>query len=71
MNLTVFNMKSPDHYLKSEIQPLEYIVANDLNFIEGNIIKYITRYKYKDGINDLIKAQAYLKLLIEKENERK
>ena len=64
-------MKSPNHYLKSGIQPLEYIIANDLSFIEGNIIKYVTRYKYKDGVEDLLKAQEYLKLLIEKYNDPK
>ena len=62
-------MKSPYHYLKSGIQPLEYIIANDLSFIEGNIIKYVTRYKHKDGVEDLLKAQEYLKLLIEKNND--
>ena len=64
-------MKSPNHYLKSGIQPLEYIIANDLSFIEGNIIKYVTRYKHKDGVEDLLKAQEYLRLLIEKHNDPK
>ncbi|MFN8992439.1 MAG: DUF3310 domain-containing protein, partial [Pseudomonadota bacterium] len=38
------------HYKDMAIQPLEYILANKLNFIEGNIIKYITRYHLKGGI---------------------
>ena len=59
----------PDHYNKSEIDPLDYILANKLDFVEGNIIKYITRYKHKDGIKDLIKAQDYLTKLIEREGE--
>ena len=59
----------PDHYNKSEIEPLDYILANKLDFVEGNIIKYITRYKHKDGIKDLIKAQDYLTKLIEREGE--
>ena len=64
-------MKSPNHYSKSGIKPFEYIIANDLSFIEGNIIKYVTRYKHKDGVEDLLKAQEYLKLLIEKNNDTK
>jgi len=62
---------SGDHYKKMKIQPTEYILANDLGFIEGNIIKYISRYKFKNGIEDLRKAEHYIKMLIEnkKENE--
>ena len=71
VNHTDFKMKSPDHYSKSGIQPLDYIIANDLSFIEGNIIKYVTRYKHKDGVEDLLKAQEYLRLLIEKHNDPK
>jgi hypothetical protein len=54
-----------DHYQKLKIQPLDYIQANNLGFIEGNIIKYVTRYKDKNGVEDLKKAQHYLNYLIE------
>ena len=54
-----------DHY-KTAIQPIEYILANDLGFCEGNVIKYVTRYQNKNGIEDLKKAQHYLQFLIEK-----
>lgn len=57
---------TPEHYSERAIQPIEYIEANGLGFCEGNIIKYITRYKSKDGINDLRKAEWYLKCLIDK-----
>ena len=59
----------PEHYYNSDlgIQPLEYIIANNLDFLEGNIVKYVTRYMNKDGIEDLIKAQRYLDKLIERE----
>jgi hypothetical protein len=59
----------PEHYHNSDlgIQPLEYILANNLDFLEGNIVKYVTRYLNKDGIEDLIKAQRYLDKLIERE----
>lgn len=53
-----------DHYRKYAIQPTEYIVKNRLNFVEGNIIKYVTRYKDKNGLEDLYKAKHYLDILI-------
>jgi hypothetical protein len=57
------------HY-KTAIQPIEYVFANRLGFCEGNIVKYVTRYKNKNGIEDLEKARHYLDLLIENiENE--
>jgi hypothetical protein len=58
------------HYVEQSIQPWDYIVSNDMGFLEGNIVKYISRYKYKDGINDLEKALHYLTKLIEITNER-
>lgn len=53
-----------DHY-KTEIQPWDFIIANDLGYLEGNIIKYVSRYKKKGGMADLLKAQHYLQKLIE------
>lgn len=52
------------HYSKYAIQPTEYILKNNLNFCEGNVIKYITRYKDKGGVEDLRKARHYLDILI-------
>lgn len=57
-----------DHYL-TEIQPWDFIIANNLAFLEGNIIKYICRYKNKGGVEDLYKADHYLKKLIETEEK--
>ena len=57
---------NPPHY-ETGIQPLDYIIANKLDFIEGNIIKYVTRYPSKGGVDDLIKAKKYLDILIERE----
>lgn len=59
-----------DHYQKRAIQPIEYILDNDLNFCEGCVIKYVTRWRDKGGIEDLRKAKHYLEFLIEQE-ERK
>ena len=55
-----------DHYQKNEIQPIDIIDANKLGFYEGNIIKYVLRYKNKNGIEDLKKAKWYLDRMIEK-----
>lgn len=52
------------HYAKYAIQPTEYIIKNGLGFCEGNVIKYVTRYKDKNGIEDLRKARHYLDILI-------
>ena len=54
-----------DHYMDKVIQPWDYIVSNNLGFLEGNIVKYITRWKEKNGVADLRKAQHYLAKLIE------
>jgi hypothetical protein len=53
----------PEHY-DMTIQPVDFIVANDIPFIEGNIIKYLCRHRSKGRINDLIKAQHYLDMLM-------
>ena len=58
-----------DHYKNYEIQPIDYIIANDIPFVEGNIIKYVTRWRDKGGVSDLRKAQHYIQLLIEVEIE--
>jgi hypothetical protein len=60
-------IKKPNHYEGFGISPLEYIIVNELDFIEGNIIKYVSRYQSKGGVNDLLKAQTYLEKLIERE----
>jgi hypothetical protein len=57
------------HYKKLKIQPTEFIHANNLSFIEGNIIKYVVRHKDKNGIEDLKKAKHYIDLLIKFEYE--
>lgn len=53
------------HYSSMSIQPIDFIVANNLPFIEGNIVKYVARYKNKNGLQDLLKAKHYLDMLIE------
>ena len=58
---------SGSHYKNKGIQPIAYIHANQLGFCEGNVIKYVTRHKEKNGKADLEKAIHYLELLIELE----
>ena len=58
-----------NHYSKLKIQPMEYCLQNDLNYGQSNAIKYITRYKDKNGIEDLKKAIHCIELLIEFEEK--
>ena len=56
------------HYKDLPIQPVEYIYANAIGYFEGNVIKYVSRWRAKNGIADLEKAKHYIELLIEMEN---
>lgn len=55
------------HYQVS-IQPWDYIHSNGIGYLAGNIVKYVSRYKSKNGLEDLRKAQHYLEKLIEEES---
>ena len=54
-----------NHYKNYKIQPVEFIIKNNIGFVEGNIIKYILRFKEKGGVQDLEKAKHYIELLID------
>jgi len=54
-----------DHYKSKGIQPWDFIVTNKLGYLEGNIIKYVSRHAEKGGVTDLLKAKHYLEKLIE------
>ena len=56
------------HYKTLAIQPWDYIIQNNLGFLEGNVIKYVTRWKEKEGLQDLQKARHFLDKLIEVNN---
>lgn len=57
-----------DHYTRGGIQPIDYIHANDMDFMTGNIIKYATRWRYKgQALSDLRKVIHYAELLIDAE----
>ena len=52
------------YYTRGDVETMTYINSNDMNFAEGNVIKYVTRYKTKGGKDDLHKAKYYLDQLI-------
>ena len=54
------------HYKFFNIQPYEFISKNDLSFFQGNVIKYVCRYKHKNGVEDLEKIKHYCDLEIKK-----
>lgn len=53
----------PKHY-DMEIPPVEFIVANQIPFLEANVIKYVCRHKNKGGKQDILKAIEYLQFII-------
>tara|TARA_R110000824_G_scaffold100463_1_gene238866 strand:+ start:190 stop:477 length:288 start_codon:yes stop_codon:yes gene_type:complete len=58
---------SPKHYSQFKIEPFRFINENKLGFAEGNVVKYVCRWRDKGGVDDLKKAIRYIELLIEGE----
>ena len=72
VNVSALNKQvSGNHYKDKGIQPIVYIHANELGFCEGNVVKYVTRHKEKNGAADIKKAIHYLELLLELEYKDK
>lgn len=59
-----------NHYKQFPIQPVEFINTNSLSYMQGNVIKYVVRYPFKNGIADLEKARHYIEMLIEFERNK-
>jgi len=59
------NDQSPIHYRQEAIQVWDFIIANEIPYMEGNIIKYICRWREKGGLEDLQKAKHYIEKLME------
>ena len=59
-----------DHYKTQVIQPWDFIASNGIGFLAGNVVKYVARYKAKNGMEDLKKARHYLDKLIETEQAK-
>jgi len=62
-------IKKPKHYAKHNIEPIDFITENKLSFCEGNVIKYICRWRDKGGIESLKKAKQYIDFIIDKESK--
>jgi len=56
-----------NHYIDFKIMPIEYISKNKLDFLEGNIVKYISRHRNKNGAEDIRKIIHYAELILELE----
>jgi len=58
------HQESGNHYKRYKIQPVEFCQANELNYCESNVIKYVVRHRDKNGLEDLKKARHYIDMLI-------
>ena len=69
-------IKHPPHYFRFKIEPITFIMQNNIPYAEGNAIKYICRWRHKhktkeEQLGDLKKAIQYINLLIEQETQEK
>jgi len=60
-------IREPSHYTQWRIEPITFIMENNIPFCEANVIKYVMRWRQKNGIQDLEKAKRYIDMIIEKE----
>ena len=58
------------HYSDQVIQVWDYVTINNIPYLEGNVIRYISRWRAKGGLQDLLKAKHYVEKLIENEQQR-
>ena len=65
---TLMDKISPDYYQKGNIEVTDFIIDQSMSFLEGNVVKYICRWKNKGGVDDLRKAITYIEKIIEGEN---
>lgn len=62
------NVILPTHYSRHKIEPVHFIGENRLDFLVGNVIKYVLRFDAKNGLEDINKARRYLDMLYERES---
>jgi len=62
-------VEHPSHYNKG-IEVWDFTTSHNMGFLDGNIVKYISRFRHKNGLQDLYKARQYLDKLIEVEETR-
>lgn len=60
-----------DHYEKLSIQVWDYVDANELDYFQGSIIKYVTRWRDKGGVEDLRKAKHFIEKYIELKGKKR
>ena len=68
-------VKEPPHYFRFKIEPITFIMQNDIPYAEGNAIKYLCRWRWKHKtkeaqIEDLKKAKQYIDLILEHEDNK-
>lgn len=68
-HMAIKTQEGGDHYKGMKIQPVQYIHANGIGYCEGAVIKYVSRWRNKNGIEDLRKAKHFIDLLIELESD--
>ena len=66
-NSALNKQEGGNHYKGYAIQPVQYAHANHLDFFQGSVIKYVTRFRDKNGKEDLLKARHFIDMLIELE----
>ena len=74
-NVKIYNMLkenvSPDYYARYDIEPISFIIRNNIPFAEGNVIKYVLRHDMKGGKEDIDKAIRYLEMIKEEKYSAK
>ena len=70
MSIENKNQVAGQHYKKLVIQPWDYIIQNQIGYMEGSVIKYISRWRDKNGLEDLYKCRHFLNKLIETEEAK-
>lgn len=67
---TVFERPDDSWYTSGGMEPWVFIEANEMGFFEGSVVKYVTRHRKKNGLEDLLKARVYIEELIRQERKR-
>ena len=74
-NVRIYNMLkenvSPDYYARYDIEPISFIMRNNIPYAEGNVIKYVLRHDMKGGKEDIDKAIRYLEMIKEEKYSAK
>ena len=74
-NVRIYNMikenVSPDYYARYDIEPISFIMRNNIPYAEGNVIKYVLRHDMKGGKEDIDKAIRYLEMIKEEKYNAK